>query len=108
MWPVALTTTTLLLTQRTAAHITEVMARMGQATVQDMRLTQAPSRSRLAIGHIILVVLVIGPAGPIMSGAQGIGAGAFGSVATTLRDNRSAGSWFCVVAGISYWRSLEQ
>ena len=88
MWPVALTTTTLLLTQRTAAHITEVMARMGQATVQDMRLTQAPSRSRLAIGRITLAALVITSAAPITSGGRDIGHGAAvkesGSTATTF------------------------
>ena len=41
-----------------------------------MAPTQAPSRSKLAIGPIILVALVIMQAAPITSGGQDIGRGA--------------------------------
>jgi hypothetical protein len=51
-------------------HITEVMAR---ATVQDMPLTRALLRSRLATGRIIIAALVITWAGPITSGGRDIG-----------------------------------
>jgi len=49
--------------------ITEVMA-------QDMPLTRAPLRWRLAIGRITLAVLVITWAAPITSGGLDIGHGA--------------------------------
>ena len=57
-------------------HITEVMARMARATVQDMPLTRAPLRSRLATGRITIAVLVITWAGRITSGGLDIGHGA--------------------------------
>ena len=57
-------------------HITEVMAPMAQATAQDMQLTQAPIRSRLAIGRIIIAALVITWATRITSGGLDIGHGA--------------------------------
>jgi hypothetical protein len=54
------------------------MAVMDRVTV----VTQGPSRSRLAIGHIIEAP-VIGRAAPITCGSRGIGrAGAFGFAAT--------------------------
>ena len=60
---------------RGTGHITEVMAQ-ATATAQDMPLTQAPSRWRLAIGRITLAVLVITWAAPITSGGLDIGHGA--------------------------------
>jgi flavin-binding protein dodecin len=73
-------------------HITEAIEEaIEEAMEEAMEATEAirvVSRSRLAIGHIILVVLVIGRAVPIMSGARDTGHGVTvcdsGSAATTL------------------------
>ena len=69
-------------------HITEVMAPMARATAQDMPLTRAPLRSRLAIGRTTIAVLVITWAGRITSGGLDIGHGAVvkesGSTDTTF------------------------
>jgi hypothetical protein len=60
---------------------------MAQVTVQGTPLTQAPSRSRLAIGRITRMAPGITPGGPITSGGRDIGDGAAdkesGSAGTT-------------------------
>lgn len=56
--------------------VTRVMAHTDPVTVQGMPLTQAPSRSRLAIGRIILAVRVITWATLITYGGRDIGDGA--------------------------------
>ena len=80
--------TTLLLIQLMADHITEVTARMAQAMVRGMQLTQAPLRWKLATGRITIAVLVITWAAPITSGGRDIGhrvtVEESGSTATTL------------------------
>ena len=61
---------------------------MAQVTVQGTPLTQAPSRSRLAIGRITRVAPGITSGGPITSGGRDIGhrvtVEESGSTATTL------------------------
>src|SRR4029453_18281546 len=71
------------------------VARTDPVTVQGMQLTQAPSRSRLAVGRTILAALAIMWAARIMSGGRDTGHRATvkesGSVATTLCEgNRAA------------------
>jgi hypothetical protein len=66
-----------------------IMVVQGRTTgAQDMPLTRAPSRSRLATGRIILAVLVITWAVPITFGGLDIGDGVTakesGSTAITL------------------------
>ncbi len=60
----------------------------GTLVALAMALTQALSRSRLAIGRITLAALVITSAAPITSGGRDIGHGATvkesGSTATTF------------------------
>jgi hypothetical protein len=79
---------TLLAIQFMADHITEVTARMAQAMVRDMQLTQAPLLWKLATGRIIIAALVITWAAPITSGGRDIGhrvtVEESGSTATTL------------------------
>ena len=69
-------------------HITEAMEEAIEQAMEATEAIRVVSRSRLAIGHIILVVLVIGRAVPIMSGARDTGHGVTvcdsGSAATTL------------------------
>ena len=64
------------------------VARTDPVTVEGMQLTQAPSRSRLAIGRTILAALAIMWAAPITSGDRDAGHGRvvkeFGSAAATL------------------------
>ena len=62
------------------------VARTDPVTVQGMQLTQAPSRSRLAIGRTILAALGITSGGPITSGGRDIGDG------STARESGSAGT----------------
>jgi hypothetical protein len=78
---------------RVMAHTDPVMRVMahtdpGTLVALAMALTQALSRSRLAIGPIIIAALVIMWAGAITSGGRDIGHGATvkesGSMATTL------------------------
>jgi hypothetical protein len=71
------------------------VARTDAVMVQGMQLTQAPSRSRLAIGRTILAAPGITSGGLITSGDRDTGHRATvkesGSVATTLcEDNRAA------------------
>ena len=79
---------TLLAIQLMADHITEVTARMAQAMVRDMQLTQAPLLWKLATGRITIAALVITWAAPITSGGRDIGhrvtVEESGSTATTL------------------------
>ncbi len=69
------------------ARITEV-ARTDAVMPLTLAMVQGPLRSRLAIGHITLVALVIGWVVPTMSGARDTGHGVMvcdsGFVATTL------------------------
>jgi len=80
--------TTLLLIQLMADHITEVTARMAQAMVRGMQLTQAPLPWKLAIGRITIAALVITWAGRITFGDRDIGDGVMvkesGSTDTTF------------------------
>ena len=80
--------TTLLLIQLMADHITEVTARMAQAMVRGMQLTQAPLRWKLATDRITIAVLVITWAGRITFGDRDIGDGVMvkesGSTDTTF------------------------
>jgi hypothetical protein len=72
------------------------VARTDPVTGQGMQLTQAPSRSRLAIGRTILAALAIMWAAHITSGDRDTGHRAAvkesGSVATTLCEDNRAGA----------------